>query len=62
MGGWTKICFVLVSIFLPLLGSGANIAKDDISPFNQHLPDCTQPYNKVEVKTNAKIMLCPMIK
>jgi hypothetical protein len=34
----------------------------EMSPFNQYLPDCKSDYPRLTKKTNAKALLCPMIK
>ena len=37
-------------------------ADSKASPFYQNLPDCTSGYKKIEKKTSAKALLCPMIR
>jgi hypothetical protein len=64
------VCFFLISFLRFITPIEKDIRKDlkntelpsEISPFNQHLPDCTKPFDRLQKKTNAKIMLCPMIK
>jgi hypothetical protein len=59
----TRQLFVL-SICLLLYGiiSGQKEAPKDSSPYIQNLPDCSQPYQQISKKTNAKAILCPMIR
>lgn len=37
-------------------------SNDDKSPYNQHLPDCSQGFKRLQKKTKAKALLCPMIR
>lgn len=34
----------------------------DYGPYNQHLPDCSASTKRLKKKTNAKALLCPMIR
>jgi hypothetical protein len=42
--------------------SHANQQGKDVSPFSQNLPDCTAGFERLEKKTSAKALLCPMIR
>ncbi|KAJ1436486.1 hypothetical protein B484DRAFT_428599 [Ochromonadaceae sp. CCMP2298] len=37
-------------------------AEPDVSPYLQNLPDCSQPFPRIAKKTNARALLCPMIR
>jgi hypothetical protein len=34
----------------------------DYSPYNQNLPDCSKPFQRISKKSTAKAILCPMIR
>eukprot|EP01039_Chlorochromonas_danica_P000624 gene624-679_t len=36
--------------------------SDELSPYNQHLPNCSAGFDRIEKKTTARVMLCPMIR
>jgi hypothetical protein len=50
---------ILLSSILPLIG-GEN--ANPISPYNQHLPDCTESVPRLKKTSNAKTIICPMIR
>ena len=52
------ILFLILLILKDMIVKGNN----ELSPYNQHLPDCKKGYEKLKKKTNKKGILCPMIK
>lgn len=52
----------IVLCLLVIVNIALSATNDEKSPFFQNLPNCDQPYTKVEKKTKAKAMVCPMIR
>jgi len=52
--------FILLLSIFDLANSAGEITEDN--PYNQKFPDCTKPYSTIQKKSNAKGVLCPMIK
>jgi len=55
---------LLVMVLLGVCPGQTGKAKEfsDKSPFNQHLPDCTQPYPVLVKNTTEKALICPMFR
>jgi hypothetical protein len=57
-----QLLVLVVCLLLYGISGGQKEAVKDSSPYNQNLPDCSQPYQQITKKTNAKAILCPMIR
>jgi hypothetical protein len=49
-------------VWIYLITPSQQLRDEEMSPFNQFLPNCSEDYPKIEKKTTAKAVLCPMIK
>ena len=63
-GSAILICLFAFLLFPPVAAVvGGDVAKtQDISPFQQHLPDCEDGFQRIAKKTTAKALICPMIR
>ena len=49
-------------LFFFLLKDVSPSQEDRMSPFNQYLPNCNEDFTRIRKKTEAKALLCPMIR
>jgi hypothetical protein len=56
-----RLLFLVLCIILCLKNVYTTV-DDKLSPFNQYLPNCNEGFARITKKTQAKALLCPMIK
>lgn len=53
---------ILFQFALLWLKAASAAVQQDFSPFRQNLPNCNEPFKRIAKTSNAKAILCPMIK
>ena len=58
----TLVITIVLCLLCSVICVGQKGNVQDTSPYNQGLPNCGEPFKRIEKKTNAKAILCPMIR
>jgi hypothetical protein len=56
------ILYQLFIYYIVILLNNRTDGANELSPYNQHLPDCKTGFERIKKKPNKKGIVCPMIK